>query len=150
MCCWEATPGPQGSGSVPEQLDVREPAAERREIPRAVDVGQRLEQADDADRQQRGDQEVGCRPAQLTPVAFDAARDPEGQHDCEQHADCPATARVQQLVDRPAVRADPLRMGGIEENGACNGYVQRRGCEDDGQDGEERERHLQVRPPEFA
>jgi hypothetical protein len=140
--------GTQSIGPVAEQLDVREAAAKGREVPWAVDVGQRLEQADDADRQQRGNQEVSGRPAQLTPVALDPGRNPERQHYRQQHADRPASARVQQLIDRPAVRAGPLRMRAIEEDSACNSYVQLRRCKDDGQDDEDHERRLQVRPPE--
>ncbi len=53
MSCGEATAEAQRIGPVGEQLDVRETAAERPEIPRAVDVRHGLEQADDADREQR-------------------------------------------------------------------------------------------------
>lgn len=46
----KATADAQCVGPVGEQVDEREAAAERREIPRTVDVRQRLEQADHADR----------------------------------------------------------------------------------------------------
>ena len=78
MRCGKATAGTQRIGPVGEELDVRETAAEQREVPRAIDVRQRLEQADDADRQQRADREECGRPAQLAPVALDKGRDPAG------------------------------------------------------------------------
>jgi hypothetical protein len=46
----EATPDTQRVRPVAEQLDVWEPPAERSEIPRTVDVRQRLEQTDDTHR----------------------------------------------------------------------------------------------------
>jgi hypothetical protein len=55
---------------------------------------------------------------------------------------------MQHLVDHPVAGADPLRVRGIEEDAACNSYVQRRRREEGGQYYEEGERRLLVRPPE--
>jgi hypothetical protein len=69
MSCREATSDTQRIGPVGKQLDVREIAAEGREVPGAVDVGQGLEQADDADREQRCDRKECSRPPQLPPAS---------------------------------------------------------------------------------
>jgi hypothetical protein len=111
----EAAPGAQRVRAVGEQLDVREPSAERHEIPGTVDVGHRLEQPDDADREDGGDREVRGRPPQRTPGGAHVRGDPEEQRQHYQHADRPASAGVHQLVDRPAVGADPAHVRGIEE-----------------------------------
>ena len=148
MRCRKAMGGPQRIGPVGEQLDVRETAAERREIPGAVDVGHSLEQADHAHREQHRDREKCGRSPQCAQVALDERRYPERQrqsHDC---ADGPAAAGVQQLVGRPDVPADPLRTGGVEKQRTRNVLVQRRDGKDRRRHDEDRERYLQLGPPE--
>jgi hypothetical protein len=59
----ETAPDTQRVRPVGEQFDEWEAAAERREIPRAVDVRQCLEQADHSDREDCRDREERDRPA---------------------------------------------------------------------------------------
>lgn len=106
--------------------------AERHEIPGAVHVRQRLQQADYADRQERRNRHERRGASQGAQIAIDVARNPSRQHDREQSADRPASARVQEPIDYPAVRAAPLPMFGVEESGARNRYVERSGREDCG------------------
>jgi hypothetical protein len=138
----------QRVGSVGEQLDVRKTAAERDEVPRAVDIRQVLEQAHDAPREQHREREKCRGSPQCAPVGLEQRRGQERQrngHDC---ADGPAAARVQHLVDQPGMAANPLRAGGIEEHRARDVLVERRVAKDDRRHDEDRERDLQLGPPE--
>ena len=144
----KAAANTQCVGSVGEQLDVREAAAECSEVPWAVDVRQRLEQADRAHRQQDRHREKDSGSAQGAPVALDKCRDPERQRQRNHGADSPASAGVNQLVRHPGVAADPLRSCGIEEHGARDVLVERRDSKNGRRHDEDCERDLQVRPPE--
>ena len=144
---WEAMTGAQPIGSVGEQLDVGETAAERDQVPGAIDVGHGLEQADDAPGEQHGDRKESSRSPECAPVAPDKGRGPERQRNCRDCADGPTPAGVEQLVRDPLVLADPLSTGGIEEQRARDVRVDRRESQDASQQDEDRERYPQLRPP---
>jgi len=97
----EATAGTQGIRPVGEQLDVREMSAERDEVPRAVDIRERLEHSDHADREQCRDREECSRPSQRTQVTFETGQDPEAEGASDHRTDRPAAASVDQLVYNP-------------------------------------------------
>ena len=90
--------GAQRVGSVGEQLDVGETAAERDEVPGAIDIRHRLEQADDAPREQDRERKEGRRSPERTPVTPDKGRGPERQRKRRDCAYSPAAAGVEQLV----------------------------------------------------
>ena len=143
----EAMSGAQRIGSVGEQLDIGEAAAERGEVPRAIDIRHGLEQADDAPGEQHRERKESCRSPQCAPVAPDEGRSPERQRSRCDCANGPTTASVQQLVRQPLVLADPLAAGGIEEQRARDVRVERRDGEGSGNQDEDRKRDLQLRPP---
>lgn len=144
----KAMGGAQLVGSIGEQLDVGETAAERDEVPGAVDIRYGLEQADQAPGEQHRDRKKCRRSAERAPVAPDKRRGPERQRSGRDCANGPTTARVQQLVRYPRTLADPLRTGGIEEQCTRDVSVERRGGKDSGHHHEDREWNLQLRPPE--
>src|SRR6185369_3046352 len=143
----KAMAGAQRVGSVGEQLDVGETAAERDEVPGAIDVGHGLEQADDAPREQHRERKESCWSPERTPVAPDEGRGPERQRNGRDCANGPTAARVEQLIRYPLVLADPLPGDGIEEQCSRDVRIERRDGEDAGHHDEDRKRDLQLRPP---
>ena len=143
----KAMTGAQRVGSVGEQLDVGETAAERDEVPGAIDIRHRLEQADDAPREQHRERKEGRRSPVRAPVAPDKGRAPERQRNRRDRADGPTATGMEQLVRDPLVLADPLPAGGIEEERTSDVRIERRERKGTGDHDEDRERNLQLRPP---
>ena len=137
----KATSQAQRVGTVAEQLDEGKPPAELPQIPWAVDVRHRLEQADDADRQQRRNDEVRGRAAQHAQALIETRRRQQRERHGNDCAYEPAAASVDELIHPPAVCTHPAQMLAIEKAGACDRDIGARRREHVREHDECRERH---------
>ncbi len=109
--------------AIGKQGDAREIAAEVSEVPRAVDVGRLLQQADGRRTQDQGaDQESGgaAQVMQARAQARGGERDERREAD---QPDEPLAASVDEVECPPGVRADPRSGTGIEEQAIGNPQV---------------------------
>lgn len=106
----------QSVGALREQRDDGKIATERCEIPRTIDVRDRLEQPDGADAENDGYDEVRNGASPRSEATCRKAPGPDRNRRDHDAANRPLAAGVQDAFDPPVVRSDPCRARRIEED----------------------------------
>ncbi len=112
-------------GPVAEEMHVRVLATEAGERPRAVDVGNLLQPADQPGAHGDRQHEVTGRPPPALQAGDEEGRQPEGQHEAPQHADHQSSIGMQQALGPPFPRpgADEPASHGIKGPGPGQGLI---------------------------
>jgi hypothetical protein len=142
--------GAQCIRTIRKEMDDREPTAERHEIPRAIHIGHRLEQADNADAEDGCYDEIGRCATDSTPTFDPKRRKPYHDRSRDDGADRPSPTGVNEHFDPEVTGADPLGVLGVEEQRVRDRSIYLGKCEEDSERQEERYLPAHFAPPKPA